>query len=172
MQSPRGFVAAVQDAMNLEGLQGVPPPSQNCLDGPDNSSTQDRTDSQKDNQSLPLNTVASHAPLSSDGLLCTMHAKSLCSETDLNGRSTNGLWFQRMPTLPLTTATPVISVTPGGGDISVYSTERAVNKDTSYVFELVDTIGQKHAKGRVASTLKDNNHDDVISRTTHKSDGR
>ena len=38
--TPKRFVAEVQDSMNLEGLNYVPPPSQKHMNGPDSSNTQ------------------------------------------------------------------------------------------------------------------------------------
>ena len=52
--TPKGFVAEVQDAMNLEGLDYVPRPLQRHMDNPDSSSTQDMTDSLKDVPDTPL----------------------------------------------------------------------------------------------------------------------
>lgn len=183
LHSPKGFVTEVQDAMNMEGLDLVVlvPPSHKDMEVRDSSCTQNLADSPKDMVSTDMKTVSSPAPLSPDGLLCTMHAKSPCTPTGLRSRSTGGPWFQRTPALSLTRGTPATSVTRElefptlpvvGGDNSVCSTERAGTKDFSCVSELVEAPGQKLAKKRGSSTLLDNSQDDVISRTTHKSDGR
>ena len=178
--NPKGFVAEVQDAMQLELPTYVPPSLQNLTGGPD-SSTKDITESHKGVALTPVKTVSIDAPLSPDGLLCTMHAKSPCTPTDLNSRSTTGPWFQRTPTLSHTTGTSAISVTrrlelpPNptlGREPELSSTERAGAKDLSCVSELVEEIGEKRAKRKVSSPPVDNSHDDVISKTTQQADGR
>ena len=150
LHSPRGFVAEVQDAMNMEGHHIVVPPSHKDMDVRDSSCTQDVADTQKDMESTDMKTVSSPAPLSPDGLLCTMHAKSPCTPTNLHSRSTGGPWFQRTPALSLIYATPAISVTRElesptipviGGDKFVCSTERGGTKDFSGVSELVEAPG-------------------------------
>lgn len=179
-QPLKGFVAEVQDAMTLEGHAGVPPSSQKQIGCPD-SCTDDKTDTGKEVPLTPMKTLSSAAPISPDGLLCTMHAKSPCTPTDLNRRLTTGPWFQRTPTLSLASAKPAISVTRRlelppvptlGGDNSLSSTERVCVKDVSCVSEHVEGLGIKHAKRKVASTPLDESQDDVISRTTQKTDGR
>lgn len=157
-----------------------PPHSTQHTEVHDSSSTQNVANSEKDNPQTPMRTTACPAPLSPDGLLCAMHAKSPCTPTDLGKRSTNGPWFQRTPSLSLTTVTPFDSVTRRldlgatpivGGDNSC-TTQKAATKDVSCVSTVEAVTSQERAKSRVSSTLVDTSHDDVISQTTQQVDGR
>lgn len=138
VHTPRGFVAEIQDALRLKGPEDVPFRSQ----WPDSSSTEELAESQKDTQVTAIKIVLSPAPLSPDGLLCTMHLLSPCTTTDLNRGSLKGPWFHRTPLLTMTNSNLAVSVprrlelppTPTIlGDTSLCSTKKAGWKDASCV---------------------------------------
>jgi hypothetical protein len=66
-EAAKGFVAEVQDAIKLEGLDYIDPPPENDTDAPDSSTTNDGDVAQKDVPPTPLVTISSPAPLSPDG---------------------------------------------------------------------------------------------------------
>jgi len=169
VHTPRGFVAEVQVAMHFEEVQ--------CSQRPGSTAPLELGESEKDTPDTPVKAMSSPAPLSPDGLLCTMHSQSPCTPTDLKRGSTKGPWFHRTPALTMTSVTSGVSVTrklelpqpPNAvGANSLSSTQRPVSKDVSFVSEVL----QLRDKGQVSSTPVDDSQDDVISRTTHKSDGR
>lgn len=177
VHTPKGFVAEVQDALRCEGPEDAPLPSQK----PSCCSTGQLGESHNDTQGTPNKTNSSPAPLSPDGLLCTMHSQSPCTPTDLNMRSTKGPWFQRTPTLTMTDSTPGVAVTrrlelaptpiTACGN-SVSSAQIPGSKDASCISVVLAVRNQPRNKSKVLSTPMDDSQDDIISRTTHKSDGR
>lgn len=169
VHTPRGFVAEVQVAMHFEDVQ--------CSQLPASTAPVELGESEMNTASSPMKALTSPVPLSPDGLLVTMHSQSPCTPTELKAGSTKGPWFHRTPTLTMTTATSGVSVTrklelpPPPTDVGTNSlscTQNPVSKDVSCVSEVL----QQHAKSKVSSTPVDDSQDDVISRTTQKSDGR
>jgi hypothetical protein len=169
VHTPRGFVTEVQVAMHAEEVQ--------CSQRPASTAPVELGESDKDTPDSPMKSMSSPAPLSPDGLLCSMHSQSPCTPTDLKRGSTKGPWFHRTPALTMTTATSGVSATrklelplppTDVGTNSLSSTHRQVSKDVSCVSEVL----QQRANNKVSSTPVDDGQDDVISRTTLKSDGR
>ena len=179
VRSPKGFVAEVQDAMTMDGRDSDVSQSQKDVEVRGSRCTEDQADFEKDSGVVTMKTVSTPTPLSPDGLLCTMHTKSPCTPTDLHSKSDGGPWIQRTPTLsfkaPAISASRALessSIPAVGGDISVCSTERVVEKYLSTVSQRAEAATKKQVKKNTSSPLLDNSQDDVISRTTHKSDGR
>ena len=179
LQSTKGFIAEVQDAMTMDGRVVEVIPSQKDVNVRGSSCTEDEADSEKDLGITTMKTVTTPTPLSPDGLLCTMHAKSPCTPTDLQSKSDGGLWIQRTPSLSfkaLVVSAPrdveSSSIPAVDGDNAACSTERVVEMYLSTVSHLAEATTKKQVKKKTTSPLVDNSQDDVISRTTHKSDGR
>lgn len=167
--TPRGFVAEVQDALNSEGIE--------CSQRLESTGPQELGESENPTQDTPVKAMSSPAPLSPDGLLCTMHSQSPCTPTSLKRGSDKGPWIHRSPALTMTIETGGVSVTrklelakvsSDVGANSHTSTHVAISKEVSCVSEVLEQRG----KIKVSSTLMDGGQDDVISVTTHKVDGR
>ena len=195
LHTPRRFVAEVEDAMRCEGLEDNPIASHQ------NSCSFQPTQPPKDNNICSM-TRFLHVPLSSAGLLCTMHSKNPCTPTDLQKNSSEGPWFQRTPALSLTVSIPIESAARrlelqtdnhvSGGD-SLCSAKGTSEKTSNSPIERSETkartggvlsgtppasILSDGVEGRgiegVNNTAAavDKTQDDVISKTTQPCDGR
>ena len=96
---PKSYVHAVEEAIGLDAIENISMPSQ--LEGLECINTQDLSliQLQSDLEANPLKCFTSQAPLSPDGILCTMHSINPSLPTELRLGSSEGPWFRRTPTL-------------------------------------------------------------------------
>lgn len=166
-----GFVADVQETLNLDSLDGIPMPSQNSLEGLEGISTQDLGMSQMNISQCSSASMVSPPPpppLSPNELLCRMHATNPCTPTILREGPGAGAWFSRTPSLTLPRALKFSNHVPiqSSKDISGYGTE------SEGASEVVEHAGIMRDKSVVCHTTRDVSLDDVLAKTTHKPDGR
>ena len=176
-----GFVADVQEALSLDTLDGLPMPSQNTLEGLDVISTQDLGMSQLNvGQSSPPSLVspAPPPPLTPHGLLCRMHANNPCPPTSIRDGPGQGPWFSRTPSLTRPRVLKFKDHVPiqSSKDINVCGTEAPQHSgmatDSEAASEVLQHPRIPRDKSPVRPTTRDVSFDNVLGKTTHKSDGR
>lgn len=160
-----GFVADVQEALSLDSLDNIPLPSQRSLEGLEGINTQDLRMSQFNIGHCSPTRMSLPPPLSPQELLCSMHSNNPCTPTDLRDGHDQGPWFSR---------TPALSSTLGlNSDHSVAAeTSKDISGSAKDVMEPVSEAASEVAKHPGRPAAVDVSYDDVLARTTHKSDGR
>lgn len=166
-----GFVADVQEALSLDSLDSIPLPSQRSLEGLDGISTQDLAMSQLNIGHYSPIRMSPPPPLSLQELLCSMHSDNPCTPTSLREGHGQGPWLSRTPAL-----TPRIVLNldnrlaaQTSKDISGSAMESKDCEGTDTGSEVASKAVQKCP---VRPAAVDVSFDDVLARTTHKSDGR
>jgi hypothetical protein len=166
-----GFVADVQEALSLDSLDSIPLPSQRSLEGLDGISTQDLAMSQLNIGHYSPVRMSPLPPLSPQELLCSMHSDNPCTPTSIHEGHDQGPWLSRTPAL-----TPRIVLNldnrlaaQTSKDISGSAMEPKDCEGTDTGSEAASEVPQKRP---VRAVAVDASLDDVLARTTHKSDGR
>lgn len=155
----------------MDSLDSIPLPSQRSLEGLDGISTQDLAMSQLNIGHYSPVRMSPPPPLSPQELLCSMHSDNPCTPTSLREGHGQGPWLSRTPAL-----TPRIVLNldnrlaaQTSKDISGSAMESKDCEGTDTGSEVASEVVQKCP---VRPAAVDVSFDDVLARTTHKSDGR
>lgn len=155
----------------MDSLDSIPLPSQRSLEGLDGISTQDLAMSQLNIGHYSPVRMSPPPPLSPQELLCSMHSENPCTPTSLREGHSQGPWLSRTPAL-----TPRIVLNldnrlaaQTSKDISGSAMESKDCEGTDTGSEVASKAVQKCP---VRPAAVDVSFDDVLARTTHKSDGR
>lgn len=172
-----GFVADVQEALSLDSLDGIPMPSQNSLEGLEGISTQDLGMSQlnvSECSSASMVSPPPPPPMSPNGLLCRMHSNNPCTPTGLRSGIGQGPWFSRTPALTLPRQLKLDNYVPiqSSKDTSGSKSHDGMAAASKTASEVVEHPGEMCDQYPERPTTRDVSFDDVLAKTTHKSDGR
>ena len=176
--TPSSFVAEVQEALSLDSLDNLPLPSQRSLEGLDAISTQDLSMSKLNIGHASPTRMSPPPPLSPQELLCSMHVNNPCTPTAIHERAGEGPWLSRTPSL-----TPTL--VPNSDNHAAIQTSNNISgcavasKDhdgmvtgSEAASEVVEQPCELRDNSPIRPTAVDVSYDDVLARTTHKSDGR